>query len=134
MNKAVRVFFSQPMHGKTEEKIIFERDLMKQEFLNFLCYELGFDNDVEIIDVNYIFNDPGPEDAGRLWYLGRSIQNMDKADYIVFHKDYAKANGCCVEHSVGYNYFKWKFVPHFSNDISAHIYDIFAGNLLHEQK
>ena len=132
MDKAVRVFFSQPMHGKTEEEIIFERDLMKQEFWNFLCRELGFDNDVEIIDVNYIFNDPGPEDAGRLWYLGRSISNMDKADYIVFHKDYAKAKGCCVEHSVGYNYFKWKFVPHFSNDISAHIHDIFAGNLSHD--
>lgn len=132
MDKAVRVFFSQPMNGLTDEEIIFERDLMKREFWNFLCYELGFDNDVEIIDVNHNFNDPGPKDAGRLWYLGRSIQNIDKADYIVFHKDYAKAKGCCVEHAVGYNYFKWKFVPQFSNDISAHIHDIFAGNLSHD--
>lgn len=134
MGKVVNVFFSQPMHGLTDEEIISERNLMTDEFRNFLCYELGFDNDVEIIDVNYIFNDPGSEDAGRLWYLGRSIQTMDKADYIVFHKDYAKAKGCCVEHAVGYNYFKWKFVPHFSNDISAHIHDIFAGNLSHGQK
>ena len=126
MDKAVRVFFSQPMHGKTEEEIIFERDLMKQEFLNFLCYEIGFDSDVEIIDVNYIFNDPGPEDAGRLWYLGRSIQNMDKADYVCFSTNWAEANGCWVEHSAAERYFKWRFGGTLGA-VSEHIREIAFG-------
>lgn len=132
MNKIVNVFFSQPMNGLTDEEIAIELTYMISEFRDFLINELGFGDDVVICDVNGGYVKPGPEDAGRLWYLGRSIQNMDNADYIVFHKDYAKAKGCCVEHSVGYNYFKWKFVPHFSNDISAHIHDIFASNLSHD--
>lgn len=126
MDKAVRVFFSQPMHGLTDEEIIFERNLMKEEFRNFLCYELGFDNDVEIIDVNYIFNDPGPEDAGRLWYLGRSIQNMDKADYVCFHSHWRSANGCWVEHSAAEMYFKWRFGD-TAGQVSEHIREIAFG-------
>lgn len=128
MDKAVRVFFSQPMHGLTNEEIIFERNLMKEEFRNFLCYELGFDNDVEIIDVNYNFNDPGPEDAGRLWYLGRSIQNMDKADYVCFHSCWTSANGCWVEHSAAEMYFKWRFGDTAGQDqVSEHIREIAFG-------
>lgn len=128
MDKAVRVFFSQPMHGLTDEEIIFERNLMKQEFINFLCSELGFDSDVEIIDVNYIFNDPGHEDAGRLWYLGRSIQTMDKADYIVFHKNWTSANGCWVEHTAAEMYFKWRFGDTAGQDqVSEHIREITFG-------
>lgn len=132
MSKIVRVFFSQPMNGLTDEEIERERTYMLSEFRDYIINELGFDDDVVIQDVNNNFDLKGPAGCGRLWYLGRSIQAMDEADYIVFHKDYANAKGCCVEHSVGYNYFKWKFVPHFSNDISEHIHDIFAGNLSHD--
>lgn len=128
MDKAVKVFFSQPMNGLTDEEIIFERNLMKEEFWDFLCYELGFDNDVEIIDVNYIFNDPGPEDAGRLWYLGRSIQNMDKADYIVFHNHWGSAKGCWVEHAAAEMYFKWRFGDTAGQGlVSEHIREIAFG-------
>lgn len=134
MSKIVKVFFSQPMNGLTDDEIKLERTYMMSEFRDYIVNELGFDDDVVIQDVNYIFDKKGPEGCGRLWYLGRSIQAMDDADYIVFHKDYANASGCCVEHAVGYNYFKWKFVPHFSNDISAHIHDIFAGNLSHDTR
>ena len=132
MSKTVKVFFSQPMHGLTDEEIKLERTYMLSEFRDYIINELGFDDDVVIQDVNNDFDLKGPNGCGRLWYLGRSIQAIDEADYIVFHKDCAKAAGCCVEHAVGYNYFKWKFVPHFSNDISAHIHDIFAGNLSHD--
>lgn len=128
MDKAVRVFFSQPMHGKTEEEIIFERELMKREFSYFLCHVLGFDWDVEIIDVNHIFNEPGPENAGRLWYLGRSIQTMNDADYIVFHKDWTSANGCWVEHAAAEMYFKWRFGDTAGQEpVSEHIREIAFG-------
>lgn len=128
MDKAVRVFFSQPMHGKTDEGIIFERTLMMDEFRNFLCSELGFDSDVEIIDVNNLFNEPGPEDAGRLWYLGRSIQNMDKADYIVFHNHWRSAKGCWVEHAAAEMYFKWRFGDSAGQpEVSEHIREVTFG-------
>lgn len=132
MSKTVKVFFSQPMHGLTDEEIKRERTYMLSEFRDYIINELGFDDDVAIQDVNNDFDKKGPDGCGRLWYLGRSVQAIDNADYIVFAKGYEKAAGCCVEHAVGYNYFKWKFVPHFSNDISAHIHDIFAGNLSHD--
>ena len=132
MSKTVKVFFSQPMHGLTYEEIERERNYMLSEFRDYIINELGFDDDVVIQDVNNNFDFKGPNGGGRLWYLGRSIQAIDAADYIVFHRDYGKANGCCVEHAVAYQYFKWRFNPQFSNDISDHICHIFAGNLSHD--
>lgn len=131
MNKIVKVFFSQPMHGLTDEEIKLERSYMLSEFRDYIINELGFDDDVVIQDVNNNFDFKGPNGCGRLWYLGRSIQAMDEADYIVFHKDYMNANGCCVEHSVARNYFKRTYAV-FRIPISDHIYDIFAGNLSHD--
>jgi hypothetical protein len=131
MSKAVKVFFSQPMHGLTDEEIKLERTYMRSEFRDYIINELGFDDDVVIQDVNYNFDLKGPDGCGRLWYLGRSIQAMDEADYIVFHKDYIDANGCCVERSVARNYFKPTYA-FFRMPISDHIHDIFAGNLSHD--
>lgn len=131
MSKTVKVFFSQPMHGLTDEEIKRERNCMMSEFYDYITNELGFDYDVVIQDVNNNFDLKGPDGCGRLWYLGRSIQAMDEADYIVFHKDYINANGCRVEHSVARNYFKRTYAV-FRIPISAHIHDIFAGNLSHD--
>lgn len=122
MDKIVNVFFSQPMHCLTDEEIAVERTYMISEFRDFLIDELGFNDDVVICDVNGGYVKPGPEDAGRLWYLGRSIQNMDKADYIVFHNDWSKADGCCVEHNVAINYFKYHI-----HKVSDHIKEMHFG-------
>lgn len=130
MNKIVKVFFSQPMHGLTDEEIMFERNIMVKEFRNFLCHELGFDSDVEIVDVNYAFDKTGPEDAGRLWYLGRSIQCMDEADYVVFHNHWRSAKGCWVEHAAAEMYFKWCFGDMAGQDaVSEHIREIAFGKV-----
>lgn len=118
MDKIVNVFFSQPMNGLTDEEIAVERTYMISEFRDFLINELGFNDDVVICDVNSNYVDPGPEDAGRLWYLGRSIQNMDKADYIVFHNNWKSASGCWVEHAAAEMYFKRPFCYSISEHIS----------------
>jgi hypothetical protein len=131
MSKAVKVFFSQPMHGLTDEEIKRERGYMMSEFRDYIISELGFDDDVVIQDVNYLFDEKGPDGCGRLWYLGHSMQAMDEADYIVFHKDCYLAKGCKVERSVANNYFKWQFSPR-DEVISDHIHDIFAGNLSYD--
>lgn len=128
MDKAVRVFFSQPMHGLTDEEIAVERTYMISEFRDFLINELGFNDDVVICDVNVGYIKPGPEDAGRLWYLGRSIQNMDKADYIVFHNHWRSAKGCWVEHAAAEMYFKWRFGDSAGQHVvSEHIREIAFG-------
>lgn len=130
MDKMVKVFFSQPMHDLTNDEILKERGFMLSEFREFLIRELGFDNDIVIQDVNLIFDQPGPEDAGRLWYLGRSIQNMDEADYIVFHNHWRSAKGCWVEHSAAEMYFKWRFGDLAGQDgVSEHIREIAFGKV-----
>ena len=123
MDKIVNVFFSQPMHGLTDEEIAVERTYMISEFRDFLIDELGFNDDVVICDVNGGYVKPGPEDAGRLWYLGRSIQNMDKADYIVFHKNWTTANGCCAEHNIAINYFNCFHL----HKVSSHVKEVHFG-------
>lgn len=128
MDKAVNVFFSQPMHGLTDEEIAVERTCMISEFRDFLIDELGFSGDVIICDVNGGYVRPGPEDAGRLWHLGRSIQNMDKADYIVFHKDWTSAKGCWVEHAAAESYFRWRFGNSLDQSlVSEHIREVAFG-------
>lgn len=128
MSKTVKVFFSQPMHGLTDEEIKRERSYMMSEFRDYIINELGFDDDVVIQDVNYLFNEKAPEGCGRLWYLGRSIQAMDEADYIVFHKDYEEASGCKVEYEAAYNYFKIKIFLAKELPTTNHISRIFMGN------
>jgi hypothetical protein len=58
--------------------------------------------DIELID-NYHHND-APENAGRLWHLGRSIQMMEEADAIFFVMGWSTARGCCVEYEVAVQY------------------------------
>lgn len=122
MDKIVNVFFSQPMRGLTDEEIAVERTYMISEFRDFLIDELGFNDDVVICDINGSYVKPGPKDAGRIWYLGRSIQNMDKADYIVFHKNWATADGCCAEHNIAINYFNFHL-----HKVSNHIKEVHFG-------
>ena len=128
MGKVVNVFFSQPMHGLTDDEIAVERTYMISEFRDFLIDELGFSDDVVICDVNGGYVMPGPEDTGRIWYLGRSIQNMDKADYVCFHSHWRSANGCLVEHSAAEMYFKWRFGDIAGQDqVSEHIREVAFG-------
>lgn len=132
MSKTVKVFFSQPMHGLTDEEIKRERSYMISEFKDYIINELGFDDDVVIQDVNNDFDLKGPDGCGRLWYLGRSIQAMDDADYIVFHKNYEEALGCKVEYEAAYNYFKIKMFLSKKLQTTNHISRIFMGNTSHD--
>ena len=91
----MNVFLSQPMNGLTDEEIIATRD----KYLKYLQEKYG---DVELIDS---FNHPdAPEDAGPLWYLGRSIQLMADADMVCFVPGWRSARGCVVEELVASKY------------------------------
>ena len=90
------VFLSHPMHGKSEDEI----RLIRTEALGKLKERYG--EDIRLID-NYRHRDI-PEDSGRLWHLGRSIQQMEKADAIYFCGDWEKARGCRIEERIAREY------------------------------
>ena len=117
MNR-VNVFVSQPMQGLNPTYIAEVREKLLDEFRDWGIDAGIFDENVEIYDVNYDY-DKEPEDrnAGRLWYLGRSIQTMELADFIIFHKDWRHACGCQVEWQVASKYFR----NSIAQDISTYI-------------
>lgn len=45
-----------------------------------------------------------PKNSGRLWYLGRSIQQMEEADAIYFCEGWEDARGCLIERQVAEKY------------------------------
>ena len=91
----MKVFLSHPMHGLTEEQIMS----IRYSAWNYLNNVYG---NIELID-NYHHED-APTNAGRLWHLGRSIQQMEEADAIYFCGDWEDARGCCVEERVARYY------------------------------
>lgn len=48
----------------------------------------------------HTLNTPGPKNAGRLYYLGTSVQALDVADAVYFCPGWKDAKGCLVEHYI----------------------------------
>lgn len=99
------IFISTPMHNKTEEEI--ERRFFILTETVFTFCNLATNNkfkrsDLEVID-NFHHEDLDA-DAGRLMHLGRSIQQMQDADLVVFDTLYEAAPGCSVELEVASRY------------------------------
>ena len=103
--KVIKVFISQPMNGRPFEEVMDERRAMMDEFKKWAISAKLIDEDTTVIDVNMSFAD-AEEGKGRIWYLGRSIQTMETADFVVFHKAFLNAAGCCVEHMAANKYFE----------------------------
>jgi hypothetical protein len=110
--KIVNVFVSQPMNGRTKSDFLFERHEILKEFTDFICNNLGYDiNLIVVTDCNLLFTESAPDEAGRLWYLGRSIQSMEEADYVIFSRSWRDAKGCRVEYTCAREYFKYNCYP-----------------------
>lgn len=91
----LKVFLSHGMNGVSEEEVIE----IRRKAIAFLESRYG---NIEVID-NY-HHDDAPEDAGRLWHLGRSVQQMGEADIICFCPGWNRHQGCCVEHDIALRY------------------------------
>ena len=100
MNK-LTIFISTPMRNKTEEEIERRFEIITELVFTF-CKLVKPDftrQDLEVID-NYHHEDLDA-DAGRLMHLGRSIQQMQDADLVIFDANWAKeGKGCIVEKEV----------------------------------
>lgn len=91
----MKVFLSHPMHGLTEEQIMSIRD-------SAYYYLRSVYGNIEIIDNLHMYE--APKNSGRLWHLGRSIQQMEEADAIYFSEGWEYARGCLIERQVAEKY------------------------------
>lgn len=130
MSKIVNVFVSHPMHGRN---ISEERGFILKEF-KLWAIDAGIIADDDIIkDCNSAFDAPAPDSScGRMWYLGRSIQAMDKADFVIFHKCYFETKGCQVEMAVAARYFQNKVCTSNDRTITPLISDIYFNKMTKE--
>ena len=90
-----KVFISQPMNGRPDEKIKEERQCL----INQARLMVG--EEVEIIDS---FFEWAPHDARPLWFLGKSLQLMSQADIVIFGEGWQDARGCKLEHTCAVEY------------------------------
>ena len=88
------------MSGVPVEKINKIRE--DAEYYLVTKYGMNCGMPIEIID-NYNHDD-APLNAGRLWHLGRSIQQLGEADAVYFCKGNCKARGCLIERLVVFIY------------------------------
>lgn len=85
-----KIFISQPMRGKTDDEIKFDR-------LKAVEWVKGYfkDEEVEIIDS---FFERAPVNEKPLWYLGESLKLLSYADAVYFVDGWNSARGCNIEH------------------------------------
>lgn len=92
----MKLMISQPMRGKTNERIKEERaELVKQ------LEEQGH----EVVDTVFE-NAPTDEDVA-IYMLSQSIRYIGKVDGVVFMKGWENARGCRIEHQVAVSYGKF---------------------------
>lgn len=91
----MNIFISQPMNGKSNEQI-------KKERANLIEQIESEGNEV----INSIFEDEPPKDVKNIgiYYLGKSLIEMSKADDVIFMKGWENARGCVIEYQVAKQY------------------------------
>lgn len=89
-----KLFISQPMRDKTDEKIKTER----AEIIKRVTEKFG---KVEIIDS---FFENAPHDARPLWFLGKSLELLSTADCVYFAEGWENYRGCRIEHECTVEY------------------------------
>ena len=125
--RTINVFIAQPMHGKELDDIRKERAQILTEFMDWYHDNIGDSSSAEFVDINSEFylkdaGDNWPETPGRLFYLGRSIQRMELADFVVFANGYQNADGCCVERTAAAKYFKYEV---YNQDANSAFVELF---------
>lgn len=93
-----KLFISQPMRRLTNEEILKTREEIK------VRAEKTLGEKVEVLD-SFISEYPGETNKQiPVWYLGKSIEILSKADIAYFGGEWKNARGCKIEHEVAKNY------------------------------
>ena len=90
-----KLFISQPMNGKTDEKILAERNKAIKKAERIMGEPL------EVIDS---FFQRAPIDAKPLWFLGKSIELLSVADVVYFAPGWKEARGCRIDYECAKEY------------------------------
>ena len=90
-----KLFVSQPMKDKTDDKILKEIEIAIKKS------EEKIGESVEVIDS---FFQSAPADARPLWFLGKSLELLSTADVAYFVDGWTDARGCRVEHLCALEY------------------------------
>ena len=91
----LKVFISQPMIDKTDEQILNER----KRAIKIIKKKYG--KDVEILDS---FFKGAPHEATPIWFLGKSIEILSKANLAYFIGEWRKYRGCKIENLIAHEY------------------------------
>ena len=120
-NKKIKIFISQQMHGRDEKEIEEERTAAIKVFMNFAIANKWMSTADTIVDVNWMYDEPAPvPNANRIWYLGRSIQKLSEADYVVFVDGWGSAKGCHVEYEAAKRYFSYSVNIHDRQELPSY--------------
>lgn len=84
----MKIFISQPMHGKNDAEILAERERAIK------AAKTKWGDDVEVLES---FFQGAPAEAKPLWFLGESLKVMADADAVIVCKGWSEARGCKVE-------------------------------------
>lgn len=91
----LKVFISQPMSDKTDEQILKERE----HAISTIKKKYG--KDVEVLDS---FFKGAPHDNAPVWFLGKSLEVLSKANLAYFIGEWRKYRGCKIENLVAHEY------------------------------
>ena len=92
-----KLFISVPMKDRTEEAIRTSMEKMHK------IAEATVGEELKVIP-SYIEDNPPKDAKEAVWYLGRSIQMMSEADYMVCINDMWEYSGCLTERDVAERY------------------------------
>ena len=90
----MKIMISQPMRGKSTDRIKWERaELIKElEEQGHYVFDTVFEN---------------LENNSPLFYLAKSIEYIDKADAVIFMQGWEEARGCRIEEECAKKYGKF---------------------------
>lgn len=91
-----KIFISQPMADLTDEEILKRREEAVKKLEKFM-------NGEEFIVIDSFF-EKAPTYAKPLWFLGKSLELLSDADYVLFLDGWDKARGCRIENICALEY------------------------------
>jgi hypothetical protein len=94
-SRALRVFLSQPMKGKSIEEIEEARDKYINQILESIKDDIFVHDNIQT---------ELPEDTPSLVYLSNDIKMLADTDVVYFAPDYQSARGCRIEKAIAIEY------------------------------
>ena len=96
--KPIKVFISQVMRDKTEDEILYERNIAIDKIK-------GMFSDRSIVIIDSYFEDYNPKESSiPLKYLSKSLELLADADVAYFCSEWDTARGCRIEHQYAVEY------------------------------